>query len=384
MAEVVLTGVSKAYSGAGEAVRDVNLRIADRELFVLVGPSGSGKSTLLRMVAGLVDVSRGSIAIDGRQVNDLTPGERDVAMVFQDQVLYPHQTVEENLGFGLRLRRLARGEITRRVRSTADRMRLTELLERRPAALSVGERQEVAIGRAIVRAPKLFLMDEPLAGLDARRRARYRAQLVRLQRSWRVTTLYVTNDQVEAMALGDRVGVLRAGGLQQVDVPQALYDRPRNLFVAGFLGSPPINAVEAVVQAGGRADWLTIGDQRIRLDARLPAALRARDGHTVTLGVRPEHLLDAELARDHPSEQVLFSTADSVERTGPDVYVHFSLPARAVAAPRTGRPRLGAELVARVQPDSRVRPGDRVEIGVAAGHVHLFDPVTGEALWHGG
>src|SRR5688500_1237055 len=290
MAEIVLERITKVFAGGVAAVDDVSLRIGDGEFMVLVGPSGCGKSTLLRLIAGLEDVDAGEIRIGGRDVTDLQPRERDIAMVFQSYALYPHMSVRQNLGYGLKVRRLAKKEADERVERVARLLRLDDLLERRPAALSGGQRQRVAMGRAIVREPQAFLMDEPLSNLDAKLRVEMRAEIARIQRALAVTTIYVTHDQVEAMTLGDRVAVMRDGVLQQFDVPQALYDRPVNLFVAEFIGSPAMNVVGADLQRQDGSLVARFGAHRIKLDDGLLAArpaLRQFEDKPLILGIRP-------------------------------------------------------------------------------------------------
>ncbi|MFA9460171.1 ABC transporter ATP-binding protein [Thiohalorhabdus sp. Cl-TMA] len=289
MAAVVLEGVRKTFPGEAAAVRDLSLEVADGELMVLVGPSGCGKSTALRLIAGLEAATGGTVRIDGRAMDQAAPGERDVAMVFQNYALYPHMSVRGNLEFPLRMRGARRAERRRRAEETAELLGITELLERRPPALSGGQRQRVAMGRALVREPAVFLMDEPLSNLDARLRVRIRGEIAALQRRLGATTIYVTHDQAEAMTLGDRVAVLRDGALQQVDTPAGLYAEPANAFVAAFLGTPGMNLLRA--RSGGRVDavWAELGQQRVRLPAeRCPERLRRGDGVEFLLGIRPE------------------------------------------------------------------------------------------------
>jgi len=288
MAEVTLTGVTKTFPGGTVAVDNVDLEIADGELLVLVGPSGSGKTTVLRLTAGLEELSDGEIRIGGRIVNDLHPMDRDIAMVFQNYALYPHMTVRENIGFGLRLRRRPKAEIRERVEQAAAKLALFELLSRKPAQLSGGQRQRVAMGRAIVRDPAAFLMDEPLSNLDAKLRVQMRAEIQRLQKELGTTTMYVTHDQVEAMTMGDRVAVMRDGRLIQVDTPQALYDRPADLFVAGFIGSPAMNFVRASLEASNGSLLASFGSNTLELPARaLPRAVTENRVRDVILGLRP-------------------------------------------------------------------------------------------------
>src|SRR3954464_7033502 len=318
MAQIVLDTVTKRFSGNVIAVNDVSLEIGDGEFMVLVGPSGCGKSTLLRMIAGLEEVTDGEISIGDRIVTDLPPKSRDIAMVFQNYALYPHMTVEQNLGFGLKLRKTPKNEIRRRVDDAARILGLEQLLKRKPAALSGGQRQRVAMGRAMVREPQAFLMDEPLSNLDAKLRVQMRAELARLRDRLRTTTVYVTHDQIEAMTLGDRVAVLRDGVLQQVDRPQNLFNRPANLFVAAFIGSPSMNLVEAKVEE--RA--VSFGEHRLPLPAGL--SLDHYEGRTVILGIRPSDFEDADFSRrsDLP---VIQAVVDVTEELGSEVNVHFTL-----------------------------------------------------------
>jgi multiple sugar transport system ATP-binding protein len=393
VADIAIRGATKIYAGAAvPAVDAVELDIADGELLVLVGPSGCGKSTLLRMIAGLEEVTAGSISIGGRDVTHLAPKDRDIAMVFQSYALYPHMTVRRNIGYPLRLARTPKDEIDRRVEETAELLQLTDELERRPAQLSGGQRQRVAMGRAIVRHPQAFLMDEPLSNLDAKLRVEMRAEIARLQRELAVTTVYVTHDQVEAMTMGTRVAVLQRGRLQQVDTPQRLYDEPDNLFVATFIGSPAMNLFPGRIEAaeGAGVDGLTLrsGQHRLALD---PATLAAHPGlprlvgQPVVIGIRPEGLADVALEPGAPADQVIEATVDLVESLGAELVVHVTVsdpmaPAdgdsdawRQVVA-RRGR------AVARLTTRSRLSPGDVVKLAVDTTRLHLFDAETGASL----
>jgi multiple sugar transport system ATP-binding protein len=377
---IVLERVRKVFTGGVTAVDDVSLEIASGEFLVLVGPSGCGKSTLLRMIAGLEEVTEGSISIGERDVTELPPRARDIAMVFQTYALYPHMTVRENLGYGLKVRRTQKQEIGKRVAEVAEMLGLEELLGRRPAALSGGQRQRVAMGRAIVREPKAFLMDEPLSNLDAKLRVSMRAQLASLHGRLGTTTIYVTHDQVEAMTLGQRVAVMRDGRILQVDTPQELYNRPANLYVAAFIGSPAMNLVEAsvangVVEFGGLTIPLPEGK---RLDA---APSR------VVVGIRPEAFEDAALA--DPSLPQLDVQVDVVEDLGPDSHVIFQLDAPPVEVTEV-REAAGDEdallpsdrvtFTARVDPQTTARPGRPLRIAVDPARFHFFDPATGLRL----
>jgi multiple sugar transport system ATP-binding protein len=350
---------------------------------VLVGPSGCGKTTALRMVAGLEGISSGTLRIGGRAVNNVTPKDRDIAMVFQNYALYPHMSVSDNIAFSLKLRKLPKGEIEAKVKETAEILGLTDFLDRKPGQLSGGQRQRVAMGRAIVREPAVFLMDEPLSNLDAKLRVQMRAEVLRIQKRLNVSTLYVTHDQVEAMTMGDRVAVLRAGVLQQCDQPQVLYNRPDNLFVAAFIGSPAMNLYEAAVGEGGR--WVKLGSQSIDLPEPVRAerpALAAYAGRKVVIGLRPEHLPAA--ANEHAAP-VLVADVNLVEALGAELMVHFTIDARRVRPEGatdadTEAVTEAGEGVARVSPDAPVKPGERCAFGINAGGLQFFDPATGEAI----
>jgi multiple sugar transport system ATP-binding protein len=377
VAGIGLSHVSKEFAGGVVAVDDVSLEIDDGEFVVLVGPSGCGKSTLLRMVAGLEEVTAGTIEIDGRDVTDLAPRHRDIAMVFQSYALYPHMSVRDNLGYGLKVRRTNKAEIRRRVDEVAALLGLSELLERRPAALSGGQRQRVAMGRAIVREPRAFLMDEPLSNLDAKLRVDMRASLAQLHERLGVTTVYVTHDQVEAMTLGSRVAVMRAGKIQQVDTPQRLYHEPRNLFVAAFIGSPTMNLVEAKLDG----DTVEFGQYRVPL----AQARRPRPGRVI-VGIRPEYFEDASLAQ--PGKPTIEIESTVVEELGSEVHALFPVDAPAVTAeshdlaPTEGSllPEVKSLFTARLDARTRARPGARLTVAVDPERFHFFDPETGENL----
>src|ERR671937_2711319 len=332
MADVIFDKVEKVYDNDVVAVHDLTLEIGDGEFVVLVGPSGCGKTTALRMVAGLEDITDGKVTIGGRVVNDLTPKERDIAMVFQNYALYPHLSVADNIAFGLRLRRTPKNVVDERVEWAGKLLGLTPYLHRRPKELSGGQRQRVAMGRAIVRQPQVFLMDEPLSNLDAKLRVQMRAQIAALQKDLGVTTIYVTHDQVEAMTMGDRVAVMRKGELQQVADPQTLYDQPVNLFVGGFIGSPAMNMIEATLERTDGKLVAVAGDQRLVLDEELLAkrpALERYEGRKVILGIRPEELEDAALAKDIPADRRLRGVVRLREALGSEIMVHFTIEARA-------------------------------------------------------
>ncbi len=389
MSEIVLRDVSKIYDNGYHAIHNIDLEVKEGEFMVVVGPSGCGKSTLLRMVAGLETISDGEISIGGEVVNDLTPGERDLAMVFQNYALYPHMTVEKNIGYSLRLRKLPKEEIKRRVAEAAEILSLTEYLSQRPGRLSGGQRQRVAMGRAIVREPKAFLMDEPLSNLDAKLRVQMRSEILQIQRRVGVATLYVTHDQVEAMTMGDRVTVLRAGVLQQCDTAQALYDRPRNVFVASFVGSPSMNLLYAELGPDGTS--LRVGSQNLEVPDTLFAQrpnLRAYLGRELVVGIRPE---DLTMAGDG---QTLVGRVGHIEALGSELIVHFGLDARNyVVEDKGGSAEEAEELleetaltqhvrnVARVAPRSSVVTGDQVPFRVSMERAHFFDLASGNAIW---
>jgi multiple sugar transport system ATP-binding protein len=382
-------------------VHDLDLEIEDGELMVLVGPSGCGKTTALRMLAGLEEISDGEIRIGDRVVNDLTPKDRDIAMVFQSYALYPHMTVEENLAFGLKLRKLPKNEIRERVQRAAHILKIEEFLKRKPRALSGGQRQRVAMGRAIVRQPQAFLMDEPLSNLDAKLRVQLRAEIHQLQRNLGVTTIYVTHDQVEAMTMGDRVAVMQLGHLQQVDTPQALYDNPVNEFVAGFIGSPSINLLHAELQKEDGRLFVSFADYKLAVDdqlARNRSALNDYIGRTVMIGIRPEDFEDAALEPDTPADRRITATADLTEPLGSEVLVYFSVAATGIISSAVtadaaegdadlyfgggngDAPEGLTRVVARVSPRTRIAIGNKIELAVDTARLYFFDPETRNAL----
>jgi multiple sugar transport system ATP-binding protein len=401
VAEIVLDQVSKVYAGGTQAVHDLSLAIADKEFVVLVGPSGCGKTTALRMVAGLEVISGGVIRIGDRVVNDVPPKDRDIAMVFQNYALYPHMSVFENMAFGLKLAKVPKQEIQQRVGEAARILGLDELLNRKPAALSGGQRQRVAMGRAIVRHPQAFLMDEPLSNLDAKLRVQMRAEIARIQHDLGVTTIYVTHDQTEAMTMGDRVAVIRKGVLQQVDAPQRLYEHPDNLFVAGFIGSPAMNLLEATLERTGDDVAVQLGGTRLPVPQEVMTtrpALAAFAGRPVVVGIRPEDMEDASLASDAPADRRLDVLVELSEALGSDVIVHFTLDAKQaltddvkelavdvgeVALQEIERRAEGgkANVVARLNPRTRARKGERIELVVDTARLHFFDPDTGAGIY---
>jgi multiple sugar transport system ATP-binding protein len=383
MAPVSMDKLNKVYENGFHAVKDMSLDISDGEFMVLVGPSGCGKTTALRMVAGLEDITSGILRIGGKEVNDETPKERDIAMVFQNYALYPHMTVRENIGFALKLRHTPKPELKAKVDEAAEILGLTDWLDRKPGQLSGGQRQRVAMGRAIVRQPSVFLMDEPLSNLDAKLRVQMRAEVARIQRHLAVSTIYVTHDQIEAMTMGDRVTVMREGTLQQVDTPQHLYDNPDNIFVAAFIGSPAMNLYDATLGEGARS--LKLGSQEIDLPESVRIkrpALVSYAGKEVVVGLRPEHL-PAE-APDSSGPK-LVGDVDLVEALGSELVVHFTIDAHRVlaegamdsdeaAAVKSG------EGVARVAAKTPVKPGDKLTFAVDIDEMKFFDTKTGLSI----
>ena len=401
MAAVSFDGVTKTYPDGTTAVNDLNLEITDGEFMVLVGPSGCGKTTALRMVAGLEDISGGVLKIGERIVNHVPSRDRDIAMVFQSYALYPHLSVYDNIAFGLKIKKLPKDEIEKRVQNAAQILGLESFLQRKPRALSGGQRQRVAMGRAIVREPAVFLMDEPLSNLDAKLRVQMRAEIAGLQRTLGVTTVYVTHDQVEAMTMGDKVAVMRKGELQQVADPQTLYDRPVNLFVGGFIGSPSMNMIEAKLEAQNGGYVAKVGSQAVKIGAEELAARPALAGYAgkqVVLGIRPEDLEDAALATSTPDDQRLNGTTELTEALGSEIMVHFAIDAKHAVtddvrelAEDVGDDRgvedlTGADkatLVGRFGARSRVRPGQPLEVAVDTRSLHFFDPETGLGIYDG-
>ncbi len=393
MASVVLSHIDKVYDNGFQAVKDLDLQIADGEFLVLVGPSGCGKTTALRMVAGLETISSGELRIGDRVVNDVEPKDRDIAMVFQSYALYPHMSVADNIGFSLKLHKVPKDEIARRVREAAKMLALEEYLDRKPKQLSGGQRQRVAMGRAIVREPQVFLMDEPLSNLDAKLRVQMRGEIARIQQRLGVTTIYVTHDQVEAMTMGHRVAVMKRGVLQQIDTPQYIYDNPANLFVAGFIGSPPMNLIEVGLSGSLEGPTIHIGQQRIALDAtvieRHPGLANAiRSQSSVIMGVRPEDLEDASLVPGSEG-RTLKAKVDITEALGSEVIVHFGVDAKQVSSDDTKK--AGEELsaiasehdavvIASFNARTHVRPGSTIDVAVDTARLHFFEAGTGNRL----
>jgi multiple sugar transport system ATP-binding protein len=390
VAAIEFQEVSKVYPDGTRAVDSLDLAIEEGEFMVFVGPSGCGKTTALRMVAGLEEISEGTIRIGDRVVNDISPKDRDIAMVFQTYALYPHMTVEENLAFGLKLRKLTKLEISRRVKDAATTLGLEDYLQRKPRALSGGQRQRVAMGRAIVREPQAYLMDEPLSNLDAKLRVQMRAEIHKLQRELDVTTIYVTHDQTEAMTMGDRIAVMRSGHLQQVDAPERVYERPANQFVAGFIGSPAMNMVEATLGSANGHLVVRFGGNRLAVDDELAAArpgLRDYADRTVVLGIRPEDIDDAAALPDAPADRRLTTVCTLREALGSEILLHFPVAAEAPVTeaadeedpvePLEGESSI---FVARVHTGTRAREGDALELVVDTKRLHFFDPKTGLSI----
>ncbi len=363
MASLSLQHITKVYPNGFEAVKDFNLEIEDKEFIIFVGPSGCGKSTTLRMVAGLEEISGGTLKIGDRVVNDVEPKDRDIAMVFQSYALYPHMTVYDNMAFSLKLRKTPKDQIDKMVREAAKILDLEKLLDRKPKALSGGQRQRVAMGRAIVRNPKVFLMDEPLSNLDAKLRVQMRTEISKLHQRLGATIIYVTHDQTEAMTLGTRIVVMKDGVVQQVDTPQNLYNNPGNLFVAGFIGSPQMNMLDAVVEVSGSDVTLKVGENKIKLPADKAKKLidGGYNGKTVVMGIRPEHLTDDEevLAK---SSAVISAKIEVYELLGAEVYLYFTIN--------------GSNMTARVNPRTTARTGDTVKFALDVDKIHVFDKDT--------
>lgn len=399
MAEIVFDDVTKIFDDGTVAVRNLNLEVEDGSLMVLVGPSGCGKTTALRMVAGLETASYGQIRIGERVVNEVAPKDRDIAMVFQNYALYPHISVFENMAFGLRLRHFKKPDVNQRVEGAAKTLALYDLLARKPGQLSGGQRQRVAMGRAIVREPKAFLMDEPLSNLDAKLRVQMRAEISRLQHDINVTTIYVTHDQVEAMTMGDRVAVMKLGVLQQVDAPARLYRRPNNLFVAGFIGSPAMNLVEATVREEDDRLYVEFGGNRLAIDRLVDQerpALRAYAGGQVVIGIRPEDMEDASLESGAPEDRRIRTTVELREDMGSEVFIHFTvdspplltedtkelaadrgLDVEELADPQTRR----TTFVARFDANTAAAEDDVVEVLVDTESLYFFDADTGMSIY---
>src|SRR5947209_11641748 len=367
MARVGLEHIWKRY-GDVVAVHDVSLEAKDEEFLVLVGPSGCGKSTTLRMVAGLDDISEGSISIGDRVVNDLSPKDRDIAMVFQSYALYPHMNVFDNMAFGLKLRKTPKAEIKRRVNEAGEILGITQLLDRKPKQLSGGQRQRVALGRAIVRNPAVFLMDEPLSNLDAKLRVQTRAEISKLHQRLKTTFVYVTHDQTEAMTMGDRIAVMKDGFLQQIDAPQILYDYPTNTFVAGFIGSPAMNMMPGQLQQSDGAVTFAAPGVNVPLPDAISGPARQQNGGNVILGVRPEHIHPASMFSDGRRENHMSATVEVVENLGKELLVYLG--------------HEGATLTAQFPPETDVQPGQDIDVVFDNENLHLFDESSGNAIGH--
>lgn len=365
---LIFKNIYKVYPGDVVAVRDFNLEIKDKEFVVLVGPSGCGKSTTLRMVAGLEEITEGELYIDNILVNDLPPKDRDIAMVFQNYALYPHMTVYDNMAFGLKMRKVPKNEIDKKVREAARSLGIEELLKRKPKELSGGQSQRVALGRAIVRNPKVFLMDEPLSNLDAKLRVQTRAEIIRLHRELQTTIIYVTHDQTEAMTMGDRIVVMKDGLIQQAATPQEVYDRPANQFVAGFIGSPQMNFID--VKVGGEVEdcQLVFGNTKLKLPKEKAKILKEKGyfGKTVVMGIRPEDFHDEPMFMEKAQDSLIEAIVDMVEMMGSETYLYLSLE--------------GNKTVARVDSRNQAQIGDKVKLAIDKNRIHLFNKETEEAI----
>ena len=367
MANLSLRGIYKRYTGGVVAVSDFNLEIEDKEFIILVGPSGCGKSTTLRMIAGLEEISDGELYIDDRLVNEVAPKDRDIAMVFQNYALYPHMTVFENMAFGLKLRKTPKDEIKRRVHEAAQILDIEHLLDRKPKALSGGQRQRVALGRAIVREPKVFLMDEPLSNLDAKLRVQMRTEIGKLHHKLQTTFIYVTHDQTEAMTMGSRIVVMKDGIIQQVDSPANLYMNPCNMFVAGFIGSPQMNFVNAKVAKRADGIWLEFGKSAVKLPEGRAASLdNSYIGKEVIMGIRPENVHDEESYLSTMPDSIVDADVEITELMGAETYLYLMIE--------------GTQFVARVNPRSTVKPNDKIKVALEGNKIHLFDKDTEMAI----
>ena len=391
MGAIKIKDVGKIYPNGTRALEDVNIEINDGEFVVLVGPSGCGKTTLLRMVAGLEDITEGEISIGEKVVNEVAPKDIDIAMVFQNYALYPHMSVYDNIAFSLKLRKLPKEEIEKKVKDAAKTLEISELLDRKPKALSGGQRQRVAMGRAIVRNPEAFLMDEPLSNLDAKLRVQMRAELGQLHTQLETTTLYVTHDQVEAMTMGDRVAVIRKGELQQIDTPREIYLYPKNIFVAGFIGSPSMNFVYADVKISGKKAELSFAGETINCDGESAKKLEKMDGEQIVLGIRPEAFEDSIYAKDSEYSESIDIKVTLLEQLGSDSYIHFYKDIKPVQTEAIEEiladegediSVLGDEtkFIARINPNSTVKEGEEIKLSIDSSKLHFFDPSTGNAL----
>ena len=391
MGAIDIKSAGKIYPNGTRALEDVSITINDGEFVVLVGPSGCGKTTLLRMVAGLEDITEGEIAIGDKTVNEVAPKDRDIAMVFQNYALYPHMSVYDNMAFSLKLRKLPKDEIQQKVKDAAKTLEISELLERKPKALSGGQRQRVAMGRAIVRNPQAFLMDEPLSNLDAKLRVQMRAELGQLHTQLQTTTLYVTHDQVEAMTMGDRVAVIRKGELQQIDTPREIYSNPKNIFVAGFIGSPSMNFVYAKIKSKDDVMELTFGDNQITYKDEKKDKLQPFENKEIILGIRPEAFEDGYFANEADYSESLKVKVSLLEQLGSDSYVHFYKDIKPVQTEAIEEiladegediTVLGdnTKFIARINPNSTVVEGKEVELRINPSKLHFFDPESGDVI----
>ena len=390
MGAINISNVGKVYPNGTRALEDVNIEINDGEFVVLVGPSGCGKTTLLRMVAGLEDITEGEISIADKVVNEVAPKDRDIAMVFQNYALYPHMSVYDNMAFSLKLRKLPKDEIDNKVKDAARTLEISELLDRKPKALSGGQRQRVAMGRAIVRNPQAFLMDEPLSNLDAKLRVQMRAELGQLHSQLKTTTLYVTHDQVEAMTMGDRVAVIRKGQLQQIDTPREIYLYPKNIFVAGFIGSPSMNFVYATTKTVKNGTEISFGDSKIT-SKNAPENLKKFEGKEIVLGIRPEAFEDAIYANSEEYTEKININISLLEQLGSDSYIHFYKDIKPVQTKAIEEiladegediSSLGTQtkFIARINPNSSVKEGESIDLSIDSKKLHYFDPETGLAI----
>ena len=391
MGAIDIKSAGKIYPNGTRALEDVSITINDGEFVVLVGPSGSGKTTLLRMVAGLEDITEGEIAIGDKTVNEVAPKDRDIAMVFQNYALYPHMSVYDNMAFSLKLRNLPKDEIEQKVKDAAKTLEISELLERKPKALSGGQRQRVAMGRAIVRNPQAFLMDEPLSNLDAKLRVQMRAELGQLHTQLQTTTLYVTHDQVEAMTMGDRVAVIRKGELQQIDTPREIYSNPKNIFVAGFIGSPSMNFVYAKIKTENDVIELTFGDNQIKYRDQKKEKLKSFENKEIILGIRPEAFEDGYFANEADYSESIKVKVSLLEQLGSDSYVHFYKDIKPVQTEAIEEiladegediTVLGdnTKFIARINPNSTGAEGEEIELRINPSKLHFFDPESGDVI----
>ena len=391
MGAIDIKSAGKIYPNGTRALEDVSITINDGEFVVLVGPSGCGKTTLLRMVAGLEDITEGEISIGDKTVNDVAPKDRDIAMVFQNYALYPHMSVFDNMAFSLKLRKLPKDEIDKKVKDAAKTLEISELLDRKPKALSGGQRQRVAMGRAIVRNPQAFLMDEPLSNLDAKLRVQMRAELGQLHTQLQTTTLYVTHDQVEAMTMGDRVAVIRKGELQQIDTPREIYLNPRNIFVAGFIGSPSMNFVYADVGVKNGSIELSFGNDQIDYNGKKLDELKAFENKEIVMGIRPEAFEDGNYANESEFSESIKVSVTLLEQLGSDSYIHFYKDIKPVQTEAIEEiladdgediSILGdnTKFIARINPNSTVVEGEEIELKIDPSKLHFFNPDTGDAI----